>query len=134
MKKHETVLNLTVSIHKGSASEFTVTRRETSLTLSPDTRLSAVAEFERTAAAHVKEARRAARQGHFVFVDVSKARYTFTDCTDLHQDAFEMWSGHGDSITGDGVHLTPCEQYNEDLCHDMWLTGDRGKIFEEMTV
>ena len=130
----ETIITLTISIHRGNRQNNATKNLETSLVLSHETTLKNVAQFEKEAAVYIKEARRAARQDAFVFVDLSKARYRFTNISDLKQEAFEMWSGCGLAITGEGAHLTPDKKYNDNPAHDMWLTGDRGEILNEITI
>lgn len=131
--KTETTITLeSIATHSAAGEEIT-TRREARLTLSADTTLKDIAAFEGDARRLIKAARAARNRGDVVTVMLCKGRYTFTACDDLKQVRFEMWEGFGDSITADGVHLTPSQKYNDDPAHDMWITGERGEILHEIT-
>lgn len=133
-RKTETEISFESVTTHTTAGETTTTTREARLSLSADTSLKDIAHFESDARRLVKAARAASNRGDSVTVTLCKARYTYTTSDDLRQERFEMWTGYSDSITGDGVHLNPSEQYNDDPAHDMWLTGDRGEILHEITI
>ena len=103
-------------------------RKEASLFLSQETTFSEIAEFEKTAQDIIKRARRDITRGSWVNVILAVGVYRGMTMCNL-----KMWEGSGDHITADGVHLAP-DDGNNDPAHDMWLTGDRGKILEELTV
>lgn len=128
-----TVTLESVTTHK-TTDEETTTRKEIYLTLSAETTLKDIAHFERGARLLIKRARSASNKGDHVTVTLTKARYIRTAWGDLLQTRFEMWEGHGDYITSDGVHLTPSEIYNDNLVHDMWVTGANGEILDEITI
>lgn len=131
----ETIITLSIDIYRDNHPNHSKNHLETSITLSPETALKDIATFERQASIYIQEARKAARGNYcYIFVDLSKARYRFTSCADLKQIEYQAWSGRGDDITVDGVHLNPCERYNDDPAHDMWITGNRNAILTEITI
>lgn len=133
-ERRESVITLEIDIHHHTHESTAAEHHETALILSYDTPLKDIATFENKAEAIIKKARKAAADGDFVFVTLSKAVYRFTSCFDIKQEAFEHWAGYGDSITDEGAYLTPSADYNSDPAHDMWITGKRGEIFKEMTI
>lgn len=130
----ETTITLeSITTHTATGNETTTTR-EARVTLSDETTLKNIAQFERDARRLIKSARAAKNRGDAVTVILTKAKYTFRTWEDLKQTRFEMWESYGDSISADGVHLTPSTQYNDDPARDMWLTGTAGEIFNEITI
>lgn len=129
-ERHEKTITLETTTHTTTANGETHTTKEASLTLSEETTLAEIANFARDAEKLIKEARKAAAGGAFVFVDAMIAHYAVNgyECRQTH---FEMWSGYGDSITADGAHLNPAAS-NSDPAKDFWLTGK--DILRELTI
>lgn len=130
----ETVVTLESETTKRTLDETTTTKRTAEIAFSADMRLKDLATFEGDARRLIKAARASANRGEAVSVTLCRAKYGRGKAGELVQVLFEMWTGEGDAITADGVHLSPNEKYNDDLCHDMWITGDRGEILHEITI
>ena len=131
---HKTVVTLESETTKITLDETTTTKRTAEISFSADMRLKDLATFEGDARRLVKAARASANRGEAVSVTLCRAKYGRSKAGELVQVSFEMWTGEGDAITLDGVHLSPSEKYNDDLYHDMWITGDRGEILHEITI
>lgn len=112
------------TIHKTSEAE---------LVLSADTKLSEIARFERAARLLIKHARSDRKNGAAVSVRLSVGYYAHGKSGIIQCD-FQSWLGDGDHITEDGVHLNPDPQYNEDLTRDLWITGSRGEMLDELAI
>ena len=130
----ETVITLESETTRRTIGESTTTKRTAEICFSADMKLKDIATFEGDARRLVKAARASANRGEEVTVTLCRAKYGRDKAGELVQVLFEMWTGEGDAITSDGVHLSPSEKYNDDLCHDMWITGDRGEILYEITI
>lgn len=130
----ERVITLCIETERTNAGEISKTQKEARLTLSSETTLRDIANFERGARIIVKNARGAKLRGESVTVVLTAAKYQYTNSDDLKQIDYQEWTGDGEHITGDGVHLKPSAKYNSDPCQDMWLTGARGEILDEMTI
>ena len=130
----ETVITLESETTRRTIGESTTTKRTAEICFSADMKLKDIATFEGDARRLIKAARASANKGETVTVTLCRAKYGRGKEGELVQVLFEMWTGEGDAITLDGVHLNPSEKYNADLCHDMWITGDRGEILHEITV
>lgn len=130
----ETVVTLESETAKRTLDETTTTKRTAEIAFSANMRLKDLETFEGDARRLIKAARASANRGEAVSVTLCRAKYGRSKAGKLAQVSFEMWTGEGDAITSDGVHLSPSEKYNDDLCHDMWITGDRGEILHEITI
>lgn len=130
----ETVVTLESETTKITLDETTTTKRTAEIAFSAGMRLKDLATFEGDARRLIKAARASANRGEAVSVTLCRAKYGRGKAGELVQVLFEMWTGEGDAITSDGVHLSPSEKYNDDPCHDMWITGDRGEILHEITI
>lgn len=133
MTRKETTITFEISIHKDGCEAQSITHKEARLNLDHRTKLNDIAQFEKKAKALVKTAKKHTKEGDFVFVDITRATYLIPDdIGHIKTEKFEMWSGYGASITDEGIHLTPSEQYNENQEHDLWITGKN--ILEELTL
>lgn len=130
----ETVVTLESETTKRTLDETTTTKRTAEISFSADMRLKDLATFEGDARRLIKAARASANRGEAVSVTLCRAKYGRSKAGELVQVLFEMWTGEGDAITADGVHLSPIEKYNDDLWRDMWITGDRGEVLHEITI
>ena len=130
----ETVVTLESETTKRTLDDTTTTKRTAEISFSADMRLKDLATFESDARMLIKAARASAKRGETVSVTLCRAKYVRNKSGKLFQVLFEMWAGEGDAITSYGVHLNPSEKYNADMCHDMWITGDRGEILYEITL
>jgi hypothetical protein len=102
------------------------------LTLSAGTTFAEIRTFEKRVKKAILNARKNTKNGASVSASLAVGYYSVNNGI-IHQHAFECWNGDGESITEDGIHLTPDERYNSDLCRDFWLTGN-GSIFDELTI
>ena len=133
-KHYETEITLDVHIMSDANGESSHINLKTNLTLSEETVMHNLYEFEQKATKLLNRAKREVKNGKSVCVDITKAKYSMTSYDDIKQCTFEMWSGWTDDISDDGIHLSPSGRFNENQCHDMFLSGKRGELFSEMTI
>ena len=127
------MITLEANIQRVTERETVTTLALAELTLTYATALRDIATFERDAKNLVKRAKKASKAGEFGTVTLTRATYLRASASGLHLSAFEEWTGRGNSITPDGVHLTPSETYNAAPDHDIYISLEKS-IFEEITI
>ena len=118
-----------VSVLTSSEGE-TRENKTLNITISSDTTFADINDFAKSVKRLVLRCRKNAKNGALVCFSVCVGKYTHKNGIKLLSS--EHWSGSGNHITEDGIHLEPDERYNQDLYHDMWLTG--ADILAELTI